>query len=110
MIKLPDIFKSGADGTHQVLGLCGTYDDNPENDYANPQGVVSKSVSTFVQSWREDSDGTCNINTEIKTPPPCYSPSNSINKGVKKAQSICSFLDGAKFAGKREEENLYLFL
>jgi hypothetical protein len=100
MIKIPDTFKTGADGKHQVFGLCGTYDDNPGNDFANPQGIVSESMSTFVQSWKEDSDGSCDMKTEIKTPPPCYSPSKSINEGILRAQDICDVLDGHKFAGK----------
>lgn len=98
MIKLPDTFKTGLDGQHQVFGLCGTYDDNPENDFASPQGIVAESVNTFIQSWREDRD-KCDSKTEIKTPPPCYSPSNSINEGMMRAQDICKVLDGPKFAG-----------
>ena len=101
MIKVPSTFKTGADGQHQVLGLCGTYDDNPENDFANPQGVVSESMNTFVQTWKEDSDGLCDINTEIKPPPPCYSPTNNVNDGMAIAQSICEVLEtNDAFKGK----------
>jgi hypothetical protein len=101
MIKLPDTFKTGEDGEHQVLGLCGTYDDNPKNDFANPQGMVSESLNTFVQTWKDDSDGLCDIATEIKPPPPCYSSTGSVNDGMALAQSICTtMLEADDFKGK----------
>ena len=95
MIQIPTSFKK------QVAGLCGTYDDNPNNDFTIAQDRVSLTVNAFVQSWKEDPDGTCDVKTEIKAPPPCYSPTNSINDGIFNARTVCDeILDGPKFKGK----------
>ena len=104
MVKLPDTFKTGSDGQHKVFGLCGTYDDNPKNDFANPQGIIQESRTTFVQSWKEDPDGSCDIKTEIKPPPPCYSPSNSINDGILDSQKMCNVFNIPEFEGKYNDE------
>ena len=100
MIKIPDTFKTTPETGHQVFGLCGTYDDNPDNDYANAQGIVAGSMKEFQNTWKQDLD-SCDSKTEIKPPPPCYSPTNSsISVAMSIAQEICDVLEtGDEFKG-----------
>ena len=101
MIKIPDTFKTKPETGHQVFGLCGTYDDNPKNDFVNAQGILAGSMKEFLNTWKQDPD-LCDFKTEIKPPPPCYSPSNSsVSIAISEAEKICNVLrEGNEFEGK----------
>ncbi|XP_051755695.1 zonadhesin, like isoform X34 [Ctenopharyngodon idella] len=45
----------------QMCGLCGDYDENPNNDFTKPDGSQVDSSSQFGDSWQtdEDEDATC---------------------------------------------------
>ncbi|XP_019955619.2 zonadhesin, like [Paralichthys olivaceus] len=45
----------------QMCGLCGDYDNNPDNDFTKPDGTLVGNVNDFGNSWQteEDEDDTC---------------------------------------------------
>ncbi|XP_051800201.1 zonadhesin, like [Acanthochromis polyacanthus] len=55
----------------QMCGLCGDYDENPDNDFTKPDGTLVGNVNDFGNSWQtdEDEDDTCTPDT--KPDPDC---------------------------------------
>ena len=40
----------------QMCGLCGDYDDDPNNDFTKPDGALVGNVNDFGNSWQTDQD------------------------------------------------------
>lgn len=38
----------------QIEGLCGDFDDDDENDFRTPEGIIETDLSVFVNSWRNE--------------------------------------------------------
>lgn len=34
-----------------VVGLCGNYDGDRKNDFMQPSGMLTRSISAFGKSW-----------------------------------------------------------
>uniref|UniRef100_UPI00398F21EB mucin-2-like isoform X3 n=1 Tax=Pristiophorus japonicus TaxID=55135 RepID=UPI00398F21EB len=52
-------------------GLCGTFNDDAEDDFLSAQGIVEGTPITFANSWK--ADDSC---SEAKIPSPCVSSEN----------------------------------
>ena len=91
-IKVPDSFKTGSD--HDLAGMCGSYDDKPDNDFTDLSGTLHKSVADFGRSWL--SDLTCL--TKPNPPRGCYHPDNDVQKGLDRAEQVCTSIQGPGFA------------
>ncbi|GCB70452.1 hypothetical protein scyTo_0010780 [Scyliorhinus torazame] len=94
-ISLPE----GAKGS--TKGLCGTFNDDADDDFLSAQGIVESTPSTFANSWK--TDDSC---SEPKIPSPCVSSENENYakqhcfhlKDPKSAFSIChSTVDYMKY-------------
>ncbi|XP_077146435.1 IgGFc-binding protein-like isoform X6 [Ranitomeya variabilis] len=54
-----------------LCGLCGTYNDNHQDDFMKPNGMIVTNVNEFGNSWRVSDDGwPC----ESTPPPPVVCP------------------------------------
>ncbi|XP_078090736.1 mucin-5AC-like [Mustelus asterias] len=52
-------------------GLCGTFNDEADDDFLSAQGIVESTPTTFINSWK--TDDSC---PEPKVPSPCVSSEN----------------------------------
>ncbi|XP_071946555.1 IgGFc-binding protein-like isoform X2 [Antedon mediterranea] len=71
--------------TGTVCGLCGNFDDNPDNDYRMPNGELTPYTNVFAESWIVTNDGTCP--TGVLDLDPCATASNRNT-----AEAKCSIL------------------
>ncbi|NXY48780.1 ZAN protein, partial [Ceuthmochares aereus] len=76
----------------KVHGMCGNFNDNPEDDLFLPNGTLV-SVTQFGNSWKveEDSDEGCSSDLREDDVPPCTAE----NKPV--IESQCNVLKSDKF-------------
>ncbi|KAM9316560.1 IgGFc-binding protein-like [Gastrophryne carolinensis] len=64
IVKITENFKG------QLCGLCGTYNDNQQDDFLTPAGSLAATANDFGKSWRvPDANWTCE--DDIVDPPPC---------------------------------------
>ena len=92
IIKVPDTFKTGPD--HELLGLCGSYDDDKSNDFADLTGTLYNDINSFAKTWQADL--TCV--RDPKPPGPCFSPDNNLAAAYDEAERRCSLIEGPTFS------------
>ena len=53
----------------QLCGLCGNFNDDPNDDFLSPTGTLEASVNTFALSWMVNSqnDGVCGELIDVGT-------------------------------------------
>ncbi|PIK34070.1 putative IgGFc-binding protein [Apostichopus japonicus] len=61
-VHLNNVFKS------TVCGLCGNFDDNPDNDFTMPNDEMASDVVEFGESWQT---GTTQCQVQPPPPEPC---------------------------------------
>ena len=93
MITVPETFKSSPDG-HRLYGLCGTYDDNPENDFVDMLGNKVERVEAFPDKWLDE----ISCSSPANPPPSCYSPTGNEQEGMLHAQRECEIIMNTVFA------------
>ena len=87
MIKVPNSFKTKEGSSHQLYGLCGTFDGDRSNDFLSISGSTPySSVESFTAQWKQGAE--CKENN---LSPPNYSPASGVDP-VSHAQKLCSVI------------------
>ncbi|KAM9651443.1 SCO-spondin-like [Trichechus inunguis] len=83
----------------QTRGLCGLYNDQPEDDFLEPSGGLAVLAATFGNSWRlPDSEPGCVDATEAA--PVCTGPLGGMEEASQlraEAQDVCHLLLSGPF-------------
>ncbi|KAJ8338240.1 hypothetical protein SKAU_G00372060 [Synaphobranchus kaupii] len=56
---------------HQMCGLCGDYDGNPDNDFTKPNGSLAGNADQFGNSWQTEDDEDDTLEAEVSKPENC---------------------------------------
>ncbi|XP_022091554.1 IgGFc-binding protein-like [Acanthaster planci] len=75
------------DYLNRTWGLCGTYDEDPDNDFTTPGGRVVEDENSFGNSWVYGHD--CN---ETEPPGDSYNPCEENSDSVNLATQLCRII------------------
>ncbi|XP_041052579.1 otogelin [Carcharodon carcharias] len=75
-----------------TIGLCGTFNDNIQDDFLSPGGMIESTPQLFANSWRIST--ACNPGTNIPEVDPCDIHQQSASYATEK----CSIISGYLFA------------
>ncbi|XP_078077506.1 otogelin [Mustelus asterias] len=75
-----------------TIGLCGTFNDNIQDDFLSPGGMIESTPQLFANSWRIST--ACNPGTNVPEVDPCDMHQQSASYATEK----CSIIGGYLFA------------
>ena len=87
-------------------GLCGTFDNNQNNDLMTRENIVETNANRFGNSWQTQTDSTCQPVPDVLPPSPC----DSNPQRQQQARDMCNKLNSDVFSGEEEEEGVCLFV
>ncbi|XP_042533232.1 SCO-spondin-like [Dipodomys spectabilis] len=77
---------------HRVLGLCGTFTWNQQDDFLTPAGDMETSIPAFASKFQVSGDGSC-----PSTDSTLLAPYNTHPQHLPQAEAACAILHGPAF-------------